>query len=368
MVIIVKHYIIPLFIPHYGCPHQCIFCNQREITGQQKPVSADDVAVTINQHLKNINEPRFIEVAFYGGSFTALPLAMQRSLLEPAYKFKMKGAIHSIRLSTRPDCITNEIIQFISDYGVDIVELGVQSMDEEVLSLSGRGHTAYDVKKAVTLIQAAKLILGIQVMIGLPGDTWLSTIHTARSVAKIKPDLARIYPALVIKGTELANLFCSGKYVPLTIEEAVARSAFLKTVFQGNGINVIRTGLQATEELSDKNVVLAGPYHPAFGEMVDSYILFVKISRVLEDIAVLNAKTGIVKLHYHKRDESKLIGLRRANISKWQQNYPAINIKLCSDSMPGKVYIEYRNIFFDLSKNYPWIIYEKEGINNQHGE
>lgn len=342
-----KKYIIPIFIPHYGCPHQCIFCNQRKITGLDTPVSTQDVVQIIEQHLLRITQDRYVEVAFYGGSFTALPLFKQSELLYPASEYLAKGKIRAIRLSTRPDCISTAIIDNLKRYGVSTVELGVQSMDNKVLLNAERGHTSEDVVQAVRLLKKENLQCGIQVMPGLPGEDWPSILSTAQQVVTLQPDFTRIYPTIVIADTKLADLYRKKLYKPLSIKEAVRRAAFLQLLFLQHHIQVIRIGLQATDELDHKNAVLAGPYHPALGEMVQSYIFNIM---VLKFLASIDGEPVSVKIHHHLRDTSKLRGMANANVRQWRNMYPKISLNLIADGVRQNALIfEYRQTSYVIN-------------------
>ncbi|VBB05653.1 radical sam [Lucifera butyrica] len=323
-----KHYIIPIFIPHYGCRHQCIFCNQKKITGRETPVAARDVADIIDKQLASINQERHIEVAFYGGSFTALPLNLQKELLSPAWERLQLGKIRTLRVSTRPDCIDAAILENLKQFGVSIVELGVQSLDNEVLRQSARGHLASHVTAAVSQIKAKGLLCGIQLMPGLPGETRLSLMETACKVIQLRPDFIRIYPTLVIADTKLARLYSEGRFQPLSLNEAVRQAAFLKLVFERQGIRVIRTGLQTTAELCSPGVVLAGPFHPAFGEMVESYLFYLMIVRFLESTPVL---PRFFSIHHYPQDHSKLRGVAGQNLRRWKEEYGIVQIRFIAD-------------------------------------
>jgi histone acetyltransferase (RNA polymerase elongator complex component) len=345
-----KHYIIPIFIPHYGCTHSCIFCNQQKITGRDTPVRFQEVVTIINEHLTRITEKRYIEVAFYGGSFTALPLERQSQLLESAHKALMNGRIHSIRLSTRPDCITQEIVENLVNYGVSTVELGVQSLDNKVLQASARGHSSLDVFQAVSIIKKMNLRCGLQLMPGLPLEDWRSLIHTAYNVIKLVPDFVRIYPTLVIADTQLANLYQKGHYKALSLTAGIVRGAFLKLIFEHHGIPTIRTGLQATEELDKGNVVLAGPYHPAFGEMVDSYVFYIMLAHWAESI-LFSHQTDDIIIHHHPRDTSKIRGIYNENIKKFKKNYGITNLILIPDGVIiDEVVFEFKNLSYVINK------------------
>lgn len=314
-----KHYIIPIFIPHYGCVHDCVFCNQRKITGVSTSVTPDDVTTILATHLAGINQERYIEAAFYGGSFTALPLGLQAQFLAPAQNLLRQKRIQSIRLSTRPDCINKMILQQLKSYGVTTIELGAQSFADDVLYQAQRGHTAQTIWQAAMQIRSAGFNLGLQLMLGLPGEEWFDIVESLEQVVRIKPDFVRIYPTLVLKDTILAEQYKNGSYRPLPLAEAINYSALLKSNFIAQGIPVIRTGLQATEALADPAIVLAGPYHPAFGEMVDSRIFYLTICRLLDSLPYISGQT--VTLHYHPKDTSKLRGNRNSNVKLWQDRY-----------------------------------------------
>lgn len=311
-----KHSIIPLFIPHYGCPHQCIFCNQRRITGQTTPVTASDVERIIAEYLASSDEPRFWEAAFYGGSFTALPMDVMEALLRPAKEALDAGRIQKIRLSTRPDCISPEILSLLSRMGVSIVELGVQSLSDEVLTLAERGHTARDAAQAVRLLREGGFQVGLQFMTGLPGETMAILRESARKGAALRPDFIRLYPVLVLKDTKLAAMHLEGSYKALTLEEAVFRCAFLKRWYQAHRIPVIRTGLQATEELDWGDSLLGGPYHPSMGELTDQYIWRHNLRRAVRDIPYGTA----LQIRCCREDRSKLMGYKKSTwllLQKW---------------------------------------------------
>ena len=344
-----RHYIIPIFIPHYGCTHTCVFCNQQKITGRATPVTAPEITAIINEHVARITEKRHIEVAFYGGSFTALDLAIQCELLGPAYQALQSNQIHAIRLSTRPDCINETIVQNLITYGVSTIELGVQSLDNKVLQASTRGHSGADVVQAVALIKKMGLQCGIQLMPGLPGEDWISLITTAQGVVKLAPDFVRIYPTIVIAHTKLAEMFNEGSYTPLSISGGVTRAGFLKILFAHHNIVVIRTGLQATEELGNSDVVLAGPYHPAFGELVDSYLFYLMLVHCIESLGLVKNSTFCI--HHHPRDTSKLRGLRNSTIKKLQNIYNISNLTLNADGQKlDELMIEHQNTCYIINK------------------
>lgn len=346
-----KHFIIPVFIPHFGCIHSCVFCNQQKITGRNTPVNSQEVADIIDEHLDRITEKRHIEVAFYGGSFTALTIETQSELLKPAYLALKAKKIHGIRLSTRPDCITNEIVQNLIQHGVSTIELGVQSLDNRVLEASARGHSCSDVFQAVTIIKKMGLFCGLQLMPGLPQEDWKSLIRTAQGIIKLAPDFIRIYPTLVIAHTHLADMYHEGSYKALSLATGITYGAFLKLLFDQYKIPVIRTGLQATEELDKSSVVLAGPYHPAFGEMVDSYIFYVMLAHFAELVLLLKESTDEIIIHHHPRDTSKIRGMSNSNMKKFKSTYNTKKIILKQDGLHmNEVIVEYQDIYYVINK------------------
>jgi histone acetyltransferase (RNA polymerase elongator complex component) len=310
--------IIPFFIPHSGCPHQCVFCNQKNITGQRTPVDPSSIAHRITAYLDNSEKLEPAQVAFYGGSFTALAIEDQKSYLEACRQFIVSGRIKGIRLSTRPDCISREALAFLRDHRVETIELGVQSMDDSVLRHSGRGHTAADSIHAVTLLREEGFTIGLQLMPGLPGDAAGTFMETVNSVIGMRPAFVRIYPALVIKETRLEALYCSGHYSPLSLDEAVqwCKNAFLR--FERAGIAVIRMGLQPTEELQKPGTILAGPYHPAFRQLVDSSVL---LDRMRTALSLRPTAAGPAYLYSHPSDVAAAIGQKRSNILALQKEF-----------------------------------------------
>ncbi len=317
------NYIIPIFVPHLGCPHDCVFCNQREITGITERVTAKDVLKTIDEYLTTIpQDAARIEVAFYGGSFTGIDKNYQIELLSVAGSKLKQGLLTGIRLSTRPDYIDQEKLELLSKYGVSTIELGVQSLIEGVLSKSKRGHKSKDVLNAVLLIKEYGFKLGLQVMPGLPGSTIKSDLETARQVLDLRPDFIRIYPTLVIKGTELANLYQKGLYQPLSLEEAIEVSAKIVTIFQKEGIRVIRIGLQPSEGVNQEGVV-AGPFHPAFRQLVDSKLFLDRL-----ETKIGQKKVEKLVIVINSKDTSKLRGQKNKNISILHNKHNIKDIKI----------------------------------------
>lgn len=306
-----KHFNIPLFVPHKGCPNDCVFCNQKRITSNIKSVTGEDVEKIISEHLKTLPQDAYIEAAFFGGSFTGIPMEEQKELLSVAKAYYDKGLISGIRLSTRPDYISYEILDLLKSKSVTTIELGVQSLDSEVLKKSNRGHDESVVIKASEMIKEYGFSLGLQMMTGLPGDTFEKSVETAEKFIKIKPDFVRIYPTLVIKDTELENMYNSGAYIPQSIDDAVRLCKHLKVNFLENDIQVIRVSLQPTDEISPDASVVAGPFHPAFGELVDNEIFYDLISDITKDLTDCKVTVAV-----DVKDVSKAIGNKKINIKR----------------------------------------------------
>ncbi len=296
---------IPIFVSHLGCPNDCAFCNQRKITGKSGSVSAKDVGKTVSEWLSYIKGNA--EIAFFGGSFTGIDMALQNELLSEAAKFVDGEKITGIRLSTRPDYINEKIIENLLRYKVTTVELGAQSTSDEVLSASKRGHSALQIENAARLIKSSGIDLGLQMMTHLPKATDSSDIKTCRDFIKMGPKEVRIYPTLVLKETHLCKMYERGEYSPQTLEEAVELTAVLTEEFEKAGISVIRTGLQPSDSLVEGFV--AGPYHPSFGQMAQSRLILKRIFKHIDE-----EKPAFLNIETSERLVSKLYGLNRCNI------------------------------------------------------
>lgn len=304
-----SHYIIPIFVPHEGCPHDCVFCNQNSITGvSNNSVTASAVKDTIEEYLRTIKREKttIVEVSFFGGTFTAIDINKQKELLEVAKLYKGNGKIDYIHLSTRPDYIDDDILTNLKDYSVDVIELGIQSMDDEVLIKSGRGHTYDDIVKASKMIKEYGFTLGHQIMLGLPGDTFQKDIDTTKKVINLKPSIARIYPSLVIKDTPMEIMYRRENYKPYSLEEAVHITKIVYSMLVANNINVIRIGLQPTEEINYGKDLIAGPFHPAFRELVEGNIY----SDTIYD-KVKNHRDVEFTIHVNSKDISKLYAYKK---------------------------------------------------------
>lgn len=318
-----KEYIIPVFVPHLGCPNDCVFCNQRSISGQTKKMTREEAKKIIDNFLKNIKEPDSKkEIAFFGGSFTAIDEKEQEELLGLAYEYVKDGKVDSIRISTRPDYIDKKILKRLKKYKVKTIELGVQSANDYILKRSNRGHTFKDVVKASKMIRRHGFILGHQMMVGLPESNRIDEINTAKALIKLKPKIVRIYPVLVVKGTELEKEYNEGTYEPLTVVQAVETCKQLVRMFNDKGIEVIRVGLQNTDEISapgeEGSEVVAGPFHPAFRQLVESELWY---DAVVQKIKKLNVKVKEVEITVNPVDANNVIGHKRENIKRLQEIY-----------------------------------------------
>ena len=322
--------IIPVFVPHLGCPNDCVFCNQRRISGAMEPATAEDVkkAIADAAALPYIGAKR--QLAFYGGSFTAIPSCQMLSLLNAAKEALDEGSITSVRLSTRPDAIDGEILNTLAAHGVETIELGAQSLDDEVLLLSGRGHTAKDVEDASRLIKERGFKLILQMMTGLPGDSEEKSIETARRIIALRPDGVRIYPTVIVRDTALFDLWQAGEYSPHTVEDAVNVCARLVPMFEKAGIPIIRLGLNPTEELSG-GMAAAGAYHPALGELVKSEIMYRKAAAMMENVS----SGSRVKLGVAPNKISQMTGQKRRNIIKLTERFSLSELKVVPADLPG---------------------------------
>ncbi|MCI1750515.1 elongator complex protein 3 [Megasphaera cerevisiae] len=330
-----KTSVIPIFIPHIGCPYRCVFCNQWQITGHRGVPDAADVQHSIDTYTAGVTEPRHWEVAFYGGSFTAIPTTLQEQLLQPAYEALATGHIQAVRCSTRPDFITQPILDRLRSFGMTIVELGVQSMDDRVLELAKRGHTAAHVLEATALLRANHFTVGHQLMPGLPGENWDSLKQTTAAVCRLHPDMARIYPVAVLDHTELADMYRAGRYKALTVHEGVERAAYMKQAFLEHTIQCIRTGLQATKDLDDSTQVLAGAYAPAMGELVDTRRYGQQLFALLD---ILEKEP--IMISYHRRDTSRVRGYRNVTLIGAGRRYGnQLQWREDSTVMPGCIQI-----------------------------
>ena len=321
--------IIPFFIHHRGCPHRCLFCNQAGIAGPNREDSDNpliDLGQTIDGWLERSPHHQDVQVAFYGGSFTCLDEDVQVGLLQTVGSYLKNGLVQSIRLSTRPDCITDEIVDFLLAAGVRTVEIGAQSMHDQVLRKTVRGHTADQVVDALQLLKARGMETGVQLMAGLPGETTRSFLDGVRSVIGLSPHLVRLYPTLVLEHTELAELYRRSEWRPLSLARAVSLIARAWTMLEDCQIRVIRMGLQPTAELERQ--LIAGPYHPAFGELVKSRCWYRKIRKLL----VRAGRDKTVRLTINDRDYSALAGQKRENLERLERLAHGARLQVNTDS------------------------------------
>lgn len=319
-----RHANISIFVPHLGCTNNCSFCNQKHITGQTRIPSAQDVINAVETAKKsNSFDGNSTEIAFFGGSFTAIEREYMISLLSAAKQYVTDGTVRGIRISTRPDCISNEILSLLSNYGVTAIELGAQSMDDSVLMANNRGHTEQDVVNASILIKEFGFELGLQMMTGLyKSDDNLDFI-TARKIASLQPDNVRIYPTIVLRNTSLALLFINGEYNPQSLDSAVKLCAKIKSFFNENGINVIRLGLHSI----DSDAYVSGPWHPAFSELCDS-----EIYRTVLDEKITSS--GTFEIFVCQSEVSKALGHKRENVNYFLNK--GVNISVKTDNTLDK--------------------------------
>ena len=324
---------IPIFIPMQGCPFECVFCDQQKITGQVAGIPDDAIIQTIESHLQTMDPAEMeIRIAFFGGSFTGLPLNRQEHYLRLVQPFLSNGKAIGIRLSTRPDYIDDPTLEMLKEYGVDTIELGVQSMEESVLQKSGRGHTATDVRRAAAMIRTAGFSLVLQMMPGLPGDTFTKTRDTALEIIKLGAEAVRIYPALVIKGTKLESLYEKRQFSPLSLEEAVEWCSKIVPCFEDAGITILRLGLHPSEGLIHGNELVAGPFHTAFGAMVYSRIWYQLFNGLQTEIKKK------ITVTVHPKELNHAIGYGKANRLALQERFERVDFRT-DDALPGRDFI-----------------------------
>lgn len=308
-----KHANIPIFIPHEGCPNGCVFCNQKKITGTDGCADRD-IRPEIDAALQTISsDVKDVEIAFFGGSFTGIDKGVMERLLQDAFSYVEKGLVSSVRLSTRPDYISGDILTTLKKYGVRHIELGIQSADDTVLFASKRGHTVQKTLDACRMITESGFILGGQMMIGLPGSTPEKEIATARFICDMGAREARIYPTVVFRDTELCDMAKDGSYIPLDIADAVKRTAACYRIFLDAGVTVLRVGLQASESLSDENEVYGGANHPALGEMCVSAVYLDIIKEEVSEILSESRGKDTLVIECADGECSKVAGHKKAN-------------------------------------------------------
>ncbi len=317
--------IVPVFVPHAGCPHRCAFCNQSMITGASAaPLDPSSIRLQVSSFLEGCrNDTRPSQIAFYGGNFLGISPARITALLSEAARFVAGKRIDGIRFSTRPDTIDSERLALLDGFPVETIEIGTQSMDDGVLAKSRRGHTSADTARAADLVREGGFQLGLQIMVGLPGDDEDVSMETARRVTALAPAFVRIYPTVVVAGSLLADWYRNGSYSPWSLDRAVALTARMAGLFRENGIRVIRMGLQATDDLQPGDSILAGPYHPAFGHLVYSCMFLEKAVALLASRPALKDDEGTteVVLKVHPRAESRFRGMKNENIRQLKERF-----------------------------------------------
>ncbi len=309
-------------MPEMACPFRCIYCDQTRITGKEHLPDEESITRLIEDHLESFPQiESHIEIAFFGGNFTGLDRDVQSHYLDIAARYVAMGKVHSIRLSTRPDYITTEKLELLARYPVGTIELGAQSLDDEVLDQCGRGHTAEDVAQAALLVRQYGFRLGLQMMVGLPGDSFQKAMETARSIISLGADESRIYPCLVIKGTRLETLFRQNRYNPLSLEEAIKISTVLWLLFEQAGVKVIRLGLHPSESLLGDGLV-AGPFHPAFKTMVMSEVWHRQLTHTntWPQCKSITIEVPAAELNY-------AIGFRKVNKEWLQRKYEDVKFR-----------------------------------------
>lgn len=327
----VRPFIVPVFIPHAGCPHRCVFCNQAAITGQRS-VQADsgDWLVRVKEFFRfRRDHGRAVQIAFFGGNFLGLPAERMNRLLDETSDLVQAGEAQGIRFSTRPDTVSRQALDLLERFPVQTIEVGAQSMDDEVLRFSRRGHTAADTAAAVALLKDRGYEVGLQVMVGLPGDDEARLMETGRRIADLKPGFVRIYPTLVLAGSLLEIWYHEGRYRPLSVDEAVNQAAPLYRLFRQRGIPVIRTGLQPTEELAPGGAVKAGPFHPAFGHLVQSACFMDALRNALRCTAISHQT---LEIRVHPKSVARMRGLRNANCGTLRREFGFLEVSVRPDA------------------------------------
>ena len=323
-------FVIPIFLPNAGCPHQCAFCNQTSITGvTPDTISPETLCLLINEFLQyKKKDGRYVQVAFYGGNFLGLEEDYIRLLLDETTKFVKNKRVDSIRFSTRPDTIGVEQLEIIKDYPVSTIEIGVQSMDNQVLAMAKRGHTALDTEKGAAMLKERNYEVGMQMMVALPGDDETKSLITAQKIASLSPDFVRIYPTVVLSSSRLAVWYKKGEYTPWSLSRCVPLVKNLYLFFKSKKIPVIRMGLQASEDLSKDTTILAGPYHPAFGHMVHSKIFLDMATSLLE---AEKGPRDKITIKVHPRSISKIRGLKNKNVESLKRKFQIKSLEIIPD-------------------------------------
>lgn len=341
-----KHYNIPIFLPELACPYRCVYCNQFSITGKQHLPDIQDVKRIIEKHLSTFpSGEKFVEVAFFGGNFTGLPVKMQDDFLKIVQPYLENGLVDGVRCSTRPDYIDEKRVRILKNFGMRNIELGAQTTNDEILSKCGRGHTFKDIEIASQIINNEGITLGLQMMLGLPFDTFENDMQTARDIVRLGAAETRIYPCIVVKDTELERLYRNGEYVPLSLDEAASQSAKIYEFFEYNGVKVLRVGLHTSEDL-DNQAYIAGPYHKNFAEMVFSKIWRYKIKIAIEnveksqcfhsdDLTVRKTGESSVIIEVTENHLNHAVGYKAENKKMLESCYKSVIYKTLKTSFPS---------------------------------
>jgi len=327
-----KPFVIPVFLPHHGCLHRCIFCDQNAITDNtQNAFDVEQIRLNISEFLGYRSIRRHpVQIAFFGGNFLGLQPDRIKTLLDLATEFVRAGKADSIRFSTRPDTIDEQRLNLITSWPVSTIEIGAQSMDDRILAMANRGHTAMDTQAAVSRLKARKYEIGLQIMVGLPGDDETKALATGLKIVDLAPDFVRIYPTLVLAGSPLGRIYQKGNYSPWSLERSVAVVKNLFLLFKKNHIHVIRMGLQPSQELEKKSTLLAGPYHPAFGHLVHEQIFLDMASTALESEKGPH-KSVFIKVH--PKSISKARGLNNKNVIVLKKIFQIESIDILADPL-----------------------------------
>ena len=328
-----KHRNIAFFIPHMGCKHRCSFCEQRSISGEESLITPEEVYITASKEALRLSESdrKETEIAFFGGSFTAIEKSKMLEFLSVGKKLIDEYSLKGIRISTRPDAVGDDILSLLKQYGVRDIEIGAQSTNDKVLLLNERGHTAEDIFSAAERIRKYGFGLGLQIMPGLYGDTDETIEKTISDVLKIKPDTVRVYPTLVVKGTRLEKLYLGGEYSPLTLEKAVSVCAKALKLFGEAGIEIIKMGLHSEKSLEES--LVAGPYHPSFKELCESRLFCDKMEKEMNEREIKKAFVSVSPFSI-----SKALGNKKENIKRLSAK--GLEVKILTDEKLGKYEIK----------------------------
>ena len=347
-----RPFIVPIFLPHAGCPHHCAFCDQRSITGSNNiSLTAEDIRTRVDEFLSyNHKQHKRVQIAFYGGNFLGQADETIEKMLAEATRFVLQGRVDSIRFSTRPDTIDQQRLELIRSFPVSTIELGVQSMHDDVLAASRRGHTRADTFGAAALLKEGGYEIGLQIMVGLPGDDEEKSMQTGHLIADLRPDFVRIYPTVVLNNSLLARWYLKGTYIPLSLERAVRQVADLFALFSSNGINTIRMGLQSTADLDNQSTILAGPHHPAFGQLVHSQI-FLRAFEV--NMSNITTHVDEIFIYINPVNISSMRGQKNSNVNAIMKEYNFSAVTIKGDSALGSQDLKINNEKpFSISENW----------------